>query len=190
MEPEGVDAIRIDRQQGVYEAVKYLNETGRKHIAYVGFTTGRPHDPLFYATGTRLQGYVRAMSELGKHTMIIPLPLEIGNYEGGKGAIEPFLKLSPQPDAVQVFADDMAMGFLAALHEHGIRVPQDVAVVGFNGCPYGQLAWPPLTTVAQPLSAVGERAAEVLLDKLEGKPAPVGGWSESLPTSLLLRETA
>ena len=84
----------------------------------------------------------------------------------------------------------MAMGFLAALHDEGIQVPQDVAIVGFNDYSYARLAWPPLTTIAQPLREVGEAAAKVLLKKINGEFPPENGWSQILPTRLVRRQTA
>ena len=190
MEREGVDAIWINRQQGVYEAVRYLWSQGKRYIAYLGVTSGRPSDPCFFAAGTRFEGYERAMRDIGQPSIVLPVTLDTDQYEGGREAGRAFVTLSPRPDAVQTFTDEMAMGFLAALHERGIRVPQDVCVVGFNDCPYARLAWPPLTTIAQPLREVGEAAARVLLRKLKGEPTPENGWSEHLPTRLVQRESA
>lgn len=190
MEREGIDAVWIDRQQGVYEAVKYLSQQGKRRIAYLGVTVAHPGDPVFFASGTRLEGYERAIREIGQRPVVLPVELTKDQYEGGKEAAEVFMRLSPRPDAVQTFTDDMAMGFLAGLHERGVCVPDEVSVVGFNDCSYARLAWPPLTSIAQPLREVGEVAARVLLAKLNGKPAPENGWSRCLPTKLVLRQTA
>jgi len=189
MERDGIDAIWIDRQQGVYEAVKYLSEQGRRRIAYLGVTVGHPGDPLFFASGTRFEGYERAVREIGQPPVVLPVDLSTDQFEGGKEAVEAFMRLSPRPDAVQTFTDDMAMGFLAGLHERGRRVPEEVSVVGFNDCHYARLAWPPLSSIAQPLKEVGEAAARVLLAKLNGEPPPETGWSKYLPTKLVLRRT-
>jgi len=105
-------------------------------------------------------------------------------------AVECLLALDPRPQAVQVYSDVVATGVLAALHERAVRVPQDIAVVGFDDRHFAALTWPRLTTVAQPNREVGEAAAEILLRKLRGEPPPEGGWSRTLPTRLIVRDSA
>ena len=167
------DVVGIDRPRGVYHAVKHLAATGRKRIAYLG-----PDDP------SRLDGYRQAMSELGHPPILILLP--------GEQAcdVTPFLEHRPRPDAVQVHSDVMAMRLLDALHETNIRVPEDVAVVSFDNRFFAALASPSLTTVAQPNRAVGEAAAEILLNRINGEPPPAGGTYRMMPTKLIRRRSA
>ncbi|HUT23545.1 MAG TPA: LacI family DNA-binding transcriptional regulator [Sumerlaeia bacterium] len=182
-EDVGVDSVRIDRQQGVYEAVKHMAGRGRHRVAFLG---GDPDKAC-----ARLPGYQRAVRELGLTPILVPPPGEYtpDEYAWGRRSAEAFLALSPRPDAIQTFSDVMAMGFLAVLHERGIRVPEEVAVAGFDDRRIASFCWPPLTTVRQPNAKVGEAAAEILLAKIEGRPTPAGGWSRSFPTRLVIRES-
>jgi LacI family transcriptional regulator len=90
-----------------------------------------------------------------------------------------------------VFAanDLMALGAMVALREAGLRVPQDVAVAGFDNIPAARMVTPALTTVAQFPYRLGRRAAELLFDRLGGM-APAGGRLEEMPFELIVRESA
>jgi LacI family transcriptional regulator len=176
---DDVDAIRIDRQQGVYEAVLYLAATGRQRIAYLGTRKDT----------SRLQGYQRAMDQLGREPILLDYA---HNHDGirdlrltGRRVAERF----DRPDAVQAYSDEVAMGFLAGLHEAGLTVPDDLALVGFDDRLAASWAAPPLTTVAQPNEQVGQAAADMLLRKIANERRPPDGWSRVLPTRLVVRET-
>lgn len=175
-------SVCVDRQQGVYESVHYLARTGRKRIAFLG-----PVD-LKHAR-TRLDGYDRALQELEQEPQYLSTG-KADTFQAGREAALVFLSMATRPDAVQVHTDLMALGFLAGLYGHGVCVPRDVAVVGFDNRGASALSAPPLTTVAQPNRDVGRCAAELLLRKISGQRAPHGGWSVVLPTRLEIRETA
>ena len=177
---EPADTVRVDRPQGVYEAVMHMAGRGRGRIAYLGPAGDR----------SRLDGYERAMKALGRDPVVFAVhgPVEErANVNAAAGAL---LAAEPRPDAVQAYSDVTAMNLLAALHQRGIRVPEDVAVVGFDDRDFAALAWPRLTTVAQPNREVGAAAAEILLGRVSAAPAPDGGWSRTLPTRLVVRESA
>ncbi|MCV0429093.1 MAG: substrate-binding domain-containing protein, partial [Roseibium sp.] len=93
-----------------------------------------------------------------------------GNYtlEAGEQAARTWLDLKDRPTAVFCAADRTAFGFISALNEAGIRVPQDVSVVGFDDIDIAGHFVPPLTTIHQPRRAVGEQAAKLLVNLLEG----------------------
>jgi DNA-binding LacI/PurR family transcriptional regulator len=175
----GLDSIRIDRQQGVYEAVLYLAGKGRQHIAYLGYQHDR----------SRLDGYHRALTQLGREPIMIAVD-EAEQFRGGRSAGRRFATMKPHPDAVQAYTDDMALGFLAGLHEQNIAVPGEVALIGFNDNRAAALAAPPLTTVAQPSHEIGVAAAEGLLGKLSGARPPAHNWTRTLSTRLIVRESA
>lgn len=181
----GVDSVSIDRGQGIYDAVHYLAQRGRSRIAYLA------HGPTTAGwNATRLQGYLRAMAELG----LAPRYVETGGsgdvFQDGRETGRALRALPGMPDAVQGFSDELTLGFLAGLHDTGLRVPLDLALVGFDDRQCASTSWPRLTTVAQPNAEVGEAAAAILLGKLAGDTPPPGGWSRRLPTRLILRETA
>ena len=184
---EGVDSARLDRAQGVYEAVLYLAGKGYQRIAYLG-TRDEP---------SRLDGYLRAFSHLARKPCYLevtpgtqPGGSGLDSYETGRAAAWTFAEMAERPDAVQAYSDEMALGFLAGLHELGFQVPKDVAVVGFDDRRAASLSWPRLTTVAQPSHELGVAAAEILLRKIAGEPEPPSGWSRTLPTRLVVRESA
>jgi DNA-binding LacI/PurR family transcriptional regulator len=173
------DAVFIDRPRGIQDAVHHLACQGRQRIAYLG-----PADR------SRLDGYEAAIQSLGLTPIIIETHGSAEDRAVTREAVECLLALDPRPQAVQVYSDVVATGVLAALHERAVRVPQDIAVVGFDDRHFAALTWPRLTTVAQPNREVGEAAAEILLRKLRGEPPPEGGWSRTLPTRLIVRDSA
>ena len=181
------DHVRIDRQQGVYEAVKYLSKNGRKKIAYAGL--GGEH------SRTRLDGYERAIQEIGQEPIILlekeATPKHLGDleYKTGIELAQKFLGLDSLPDAVQTHSDNFALGFMAALHDNGIKIPEQVAVVGFDDLEMASYSWPELTTVQQPSRDQGTVAAEILYQKIQGTQKPKGGWSKVLPTRLIIRKS-
>jgi DNA-binding LacI/PurR family transcriptional regulator len=179
MDPGSLHAVRIDRAHGVRMAVRHLSELGHEKIGYLGGVADR----------SRLDGYEAEVAELGIEPIVIDTDAWEGEFESGWHGGELFLALDPRPDAVQVFSDVTAMGFLAFLHEQGLRVPLDVAVVGFDDRQIASVCWPALTTVAQPNHEVGVAAAEILLDKIGGEPIPAEGWSQTVPTRLVVRDS-
>ena len=91
------------------------------------------------------------------------------------------------PDAIACGNDQMAIGAIRELHTAGIRVPEDIAVVGFDDMHLGALLTPPLTTVHQPMRLLGERACSMLLERIADPALPYR--AERLPTTLIVRES-
>jgi LacI family transcriptional regulator len=92
------------------------------------------------------------------------------------------------PDAVFVASDTMAVGALRALRELGVGVPEDLAIVSFDGLPSSEKSTPPLSTVRQPISATGGIAVKMLLELLSGEVS--GPVSRIVPTELVIRESS
>ncbi|MGG5259921.1 LacI family DNA-binding transcriptional regulator [Phycicoccus avicenniae] len=112
-----------------------------------------------------------------------------GDYseESGYRAMAELLAAGPRPDGVFAASDLMAVGALRALREHGLSVPQDVALVGFDDAPVCRMTEPQLTTVRQPVGRMGAVMAEVLLARLAGREVPA---ETVLPTRLVVRGSA
>jgi DNA-binding LacI/PurR family transcriptional regulator len=180
IDPRGTrfDSVTIDRARGVYDAVHYLAQRGARRIAFLGTQQER----------TRLDGYEQALKELGRSTIYLDYPGT--DSEALRGTGRKFAGQKTRPDAVVAHSDYIALAFLAGLHDAGVNVPQDVAVIGFDDRQAARYAWPALTTVAQPSLEVGRAGAEIILKKIGGEPPPAGGWSRSFPTHLVIRETA
>ncbi|ACU35737.1 LacI family DNA-binding transcriptional regulator [Actinosynnema pretiosum subsp. pretiosum] len=166
----GVPYVDSDNFNGAMEAAKHLVSLGRTRIA----TIAGPKD---MAVGMdRLSGFKRALSQAGLRDDLVAF----GDFTpaSGAAAMDELLTREPALDAVFVGADIMAMGALQALHAQGKRVPQDVAVVGFDDLVLASTAVPPLTTVRQDVEQLGRTMTWRLMAELTGE--------ENLPPFLLL----
>jgi DNA-binding LacI/PurR family transcriptional regulator len=153
--------VDVDNVRGGKDATTYLIERGHHRIATI---TG----PLTMPAGVdRLQGYRDA---LAAHSLAEG-SIEDGNFtaDGGAAAMRRILDSIERPDAIFVSSDLMARGALAVLAREGIRVPDDIAIIGFDDSPVATSVTPQLTTMRQPSFAQGERMASVLLDLLAGR---------------------
>lgn len=173
---EGEEGIHIDRQRGVYEAVRHLVSRGRTRVAYIGHLNDR----------TRLDGYAKACRELGQEQTIVEATDDPASV---RTAVERILAMTPPVDAVQFYSDVLALRGLAVFHALGVKVPERIAVVGFDDRPMASYSWPTLTTVAQPNHEVGKAAAEIILSKMSGRAAVPGRRTASIPTTLVIRES-
>jgi LacI family transcriptional regulator len=169
---------------GSYDAVRYLLSRGHRRVALIG------GPPVFGSTRpTKAAGYLAALAEAG----IEPDPALImqGDYtrEGGRLAMHRLLALSAPPTAVFAGNDLMALGALVAAREAGVRVPEDIAIVGYDDIPEASVAVPALTTVAVPKYEMGRVAAELLLARLRGEGSQQPQRIE-LPHRLVIRASA
>lgn len=158
---EGDYYIDVDNVAGGRDATAYLLGRGHRRIATI---TG----PLTMPPGIdRLQGYREALAEAGLTEGVV----EDGEFTtaGGAAAMRRILDSGEVPDAVFVASDLMARGALATLAEARLRVPEDVAVIGFDDSPVATSVTPQLTTMRQPSFAQGEKMASTLLDILAGR---------------------
>lgn len=171
--------VDVDNIQGGREATAYLIDRGHRRI---GTITG----PLTMPAGIdRLEGFREALAAAGLREEAV----EDGDFtaDGAAGAMRRILARGDRPDALFVASDLMARGALSVLDAAGLRVPEDVAVIGFDDSPVATSVAPHLTTVRQPSFAQGEQMAAVLLDMLGGRdPQHV----TLLDTELVIRESA
>ncbi len=175
---EGLACVDVDNAGGARAATTLLVERGRRRIATI---TGPPD---MTATIDRTAGFAAAVAACG----VSGHATAVGDFSlvGGRRAMAELLAADPAPDAVFAQNDLMALGALQAIAEAGLRVPEDVAIVGFDDSPLGAVARPPLTTVRQPVVGMGRTLAEHLLAGIER-----GAQVESsiMPTELVLRAT-
>ncbi len=174
-----VSFVEIDNVTGAHTAVTHLIRLGRRRIALITGPLGS------LAAEDRKQGYLNALIErrvpVDKDLIIHGDFTEISSYEAMQRLLD------KGPDAVFVASDSMAMGALRALREAGKRVPEEVAVVGFDDMPQAATADPPLTTIRQPIQRAGALAVEMLMDILENGSEPVRRII--LPTELVIRSS-
>ena len=159
-EPErGVLAAAVDQYAGALLAVDHLLELGHRSIVHVA-------GPQDWADGrVRNRAYADRMAEVGQTPYVV-----VGNWDSDFG-----YNLAMRPDfpghSTAIFAgnDQMALGLLHGLHSRGIRVPEDLSVIGFDDIPEAKHFIPPLTTVRQDFHKLGARAVRALIQKLEGQ---------------------
>jgi DNA-binding LacI/PurR family transcriptional regulator len=172
----GVDANTRD---GARLAIDHLVRKGRRRIA----TIAGPPD---VSPGVdRLAGFRDALDQHG----LDPSQIAYGDFTrpAGVHAMRRLLDHRPNLDAVFCASDLMAVGALHALRQAGRRVPEDVAVIGFDDLPLATYTQPTLTTVHQPVEEMGAEAARRLLALMDGRET---GPSPILPTSLVIRQSA
>jgi LacI family transcriptional regulator len=172
-----VSFVEVDNAAGAYMAVTHLVRLGRNRIALITGPSGS------LAAEDRKQGYLKALQErrlqLDESLIIHGDFTEQSSYEAMQRV------LPREPDAVFVASDSMALGALRALREAGKRVPDDVAMVGFDDLPHAATSDPPLTTIRQPIQQTGVLAVEMLIDILENGSDPPR--RVVLPTELVIR---
>ena len=172
-----VNYLDVDNLQAGRKATLHLIRLGYKRIATI---TG----PQKQVAGLdRYQGYIKAMQDC-ECTVNPALVVESDfTEEGGYRAMQRLLKY--KPDAVFVASDTMAYGAMRALREARLRIPEDVAIVGFDDIPASAKTVPPLTTIRQPVGQMGSRAAEVIIDVIESGTQPV--YKMIMDTELVVR---
>lgn len=172
--------VDVDNVGGAELATRHLIGLGRRQI---GTITGSPD---MQAAADRRAGWAKALREAGRPVDLVAQ----GNFtaHGGAQAMAALLDQDPAVDAVFAASDLMARGALMTLTERGIRVPDDIAMVGFDNSPLAATGSIGLTSVNQPSIAMGSQMADVLLQLLAGEQPEQRGTI--LPTNLVVRESA
>ena len=167
--------------QGAYNATDYLIKLGHQRI---GFITGSLD---LGAAIDRLSGYKKALrtNHIEEDSSLIYEGkfAQLDGYDGARN----FLRLAKPPTAIFASNDVMAMSAMDAVREQGLRVPDDMAIMGFDDIPQAAMLHPALTTVRQPLEQMGRVAAQLLVDMIQ-KPETVG-YRIELPTELIIRNS-
>ncbi|EAP93524.1 MULTISPECIES: DNA-binding transcriptional regulator CytR [Vibrio] len=171
--------VHIDNLTSAFEAVNYLAQLGHKRIAQISGPT----------TATlckfRQQGYQQALRRAG--VSMNPAYSTVGDFtfEAGAQAVRQLLALPEQPTAIFCHNDAMAIGAIQEAKKLGLRVPQDLSIVGFDDIQFAQYCDPPLTTISQPRYEIGRQAMLMMLDLLKGNDVQAG--SRLLEAKLVVR---
>ncbi|MEO3809807.1 GH1 family beta-glucosidase [Sphaerisporangium sp. B11E5] len=175
--PGAMPYVDADNTGGAVTAVRHLLSTGRRRIAMIG----GPLDSV--AAQDRLAGYRRTLKETDRRPMIA-----LGSFTRASGAEAMRRLLDDDPDLDAVFAanDLMAIGAMSVLHESGRKIPEDVAVIGFDDTDAATFTIPPLTTIRTSMQDQARAAIRLLLRHIEGGPVS----SVILPTDLVVRSSA
>lgn len=174
-----ISKIMIDNTAAAKQGVKHLLDIGCRRIAYL---MGPANMPLTHA---RKRGYKKALEEAGitfdpdllKHCQF--------STDMGLSNTMDLLKLVPRPDAIFAINDRIGIGVLAAIDRLGLRVPEDIAVLGFNNEPYSALLKPGLSTILQPAYKMGQEAAKMLLNQFQDQ--HLSSQTKILRTKLIIR---
>jgi DNA-binding LacI/PurR family transcriptional regulator len=186
---EGVDRVTAAYREGGFRATAHLIETGRRRVAYIGATLNAP-SPLL-----RFQGYLDALSEYGISVdrELIAGPARCAAWcsdADGYEQMKQLLALPCPPDAVFARNDCAALGALRAMHEHGVRTPDDIAIVGFDNVSISAFASPALTTVDQFVFDQGTAAARLLIERIESTRPRRHALEEKFPCELVIRQSS
>jgi LacI family transcriptional regulator len=175
-------SIMIDNYGGARTATEHLLGLGRRRIGHLA------GPPAWREARAREDGWRDALRDAG----VEPGPVVPGNWSSASGetSFEQLIDLAPDLDAVFVANDQMALGLLHAAHRRGVAIPDDLAVVGFDGLAEGAQFTPSLTTISQPLGELGQLAVRELLGLLDEEPGHGVVRSLTLNTDLIIRESA
>jgi LacI family transcriptional regulator len=166
---------------GAWQATQHLVRLGHRHIGFISGGLGE-----IQTSQDIFESFQEVLTEHGIE--FGPAQMEDGwlTEEGGMKAAEQLLRRNPNLTAIFALNDKMALGAIKKLHELGLRVPHDIAVVGFDDIPAASYSIPGLTTVHQPLYEIGKLACERLIELIHGKTARV---QEVIPIYLTVRES-
>nr|WP_086938748.1 HTH-type transcriptional repressor PurR [Thaumasiovibrio occultus] len=159
------DKIRDNAEKGAYMATRHFIENGHQKI---GCVTGQKHKTTCIE---RMKGFGQAMAEANlsvNDNWIIE-----GDFEGetGVNAAKQFISMNERPTAIFCFNDIMAMALISTFEQSGIRVPDDVSIIGYDNIDLSPYFTPPLTTIHQPKHRLGKKAVELLLARIKDKEA-------------------
>ena len=160
------DNVTLDNQAGAYQAVSHLIATGARHIGFIfGF-----HESVS-ATEDRFAGYQEALREHGiPYDDRLIVRMESARDDGGREAAARLLEQAPELDSIFASNDLMALGCLEQLRQSGVRVPDEISVMGCDGILYGRLMTPSLSTMVSPLREMAKRSVELLVQRIEKPP--------------------
>lgn len=171
--------VHIDNLTAAFNAMNYLLDLGHKRI---GCIAGPEDMPLCHY---RLQGYVQALRRSG--IVVDPHYIARGDFtfEAGANALKQLLEQPLPPTAVFCHSDVMALGSLSWAKRQGLKVPDDLSIIGFDNIALAEFCDPPLTTVAQPRFDIGREAMLLLLDQMQGQ--NVSSGSRLMDCELIIR---
>jgi DNA-binding LacI/PurR family transcriptional regulator len=173
--------IGCDNFRGGYDAVQHLIGNGRRKIAFIGDASS--HYPEFH---DRYRGACEAQRSNGIRVLAARQVDAITTEQSGHDAAVELIRRKVKFDAIFAASDLIAIGAMRALAEHGLEVPADIAIVGFDDIPAASLAHPPLTTVQQDYRRAGEVLVDALLKQIKNENADTA----ALPARLVVRKSS
>jgi LacI family transcriptional regulator len=179
---ESSSVVEATNWQGAYDATRYLIDLGHTRIAFI------KGSPAVRSADDRLQGYKAALADYGI-SVLEELVIE-GDFQqqtGYESAKRLLQSVDPPPTAIFASNDLTAFGTMDAARERGLRIPDDISIIGFDDVPQASFVYPKLTTVRQPLEQMGQVAAKMLLEQIEDQSRPP--QRVALATQLVIRDS-
>jgi LacI family transcriptional regulator len=166
---DGLSYVVTEGMESTAATVTYLHKGGRRRIGYIKI------GPKVTVIENRFKGYLKGLKNCGlpleSSLVFKPGPNisgETDHFEIGRMAGAYFAGLANPPDAVIAAIDTLAIGCMKELKKLHIRIPDDIAIIGFDNIALCELVEPALTTIAQPIAKLGAEAARIIIDKLSG----------------------
>ena len=169
------DRVLIDHKKGAFDITTYLINAGYERIAHIS----GPADLL--TAQQRADGYFEALENHGRRRLNQLIRKSEYTIEGGREAMNSLLDLQNRPDAVFAANDMIAIGAMDVIKQRHLKIPEDIAVAGFDDILFTRMTEPRLTTVAQPTHQIGAMAMQIIIDRL-------GNSNDSLePRTIILQ---
>ncbi|HCJ5524754.1 TPA: LacI family DNA-binding transcriptional regulator [Klebsiella pneumoniae] len=160
-----VSSVGIDDRQAAHFAIKQFIKQKRQRIAMIN------HDLHYKYAKLREQGYREILNEHSFGYLSVAYATEL-SYLSGRDAMCSLLNGNNKPDAVFTVSDILAVGALRAIQDSGLKVPEDIALIGFDGMELCNMTTPQLSTIQQPTREIGRRAVNLLIEKIENPDSP------------------
>lgn len=183
---DDIDAhkIVVDDFGSAYKATQHLIERGRNKIAHIG----GPLNLKIYKQ--RQDGYCKALSDNGLKSNNSYIVNNSLTRSDGVKAIKKLLKNKIKPDAIFCANDTTALSTIIYLKENGIKVPEDIAIVGYSNEPFSEVVTPSISTIKQPGFEIGQKAAELIINQILKKEKATKFETINMPTELIVRESS
>lgn len=186
---ENVSSINVNDGQGAYDAAAHFLAKGHRDILVLNFDRPNPASILINVAGERrLAGYRRAFNDYGVELPDDHILQAPPSMEAGARAFRTAWESGLRPTAILSMSDAKALGVIFEARRIGLRVPEDIEIIGFDNIPQAMLCSPMLSTVAQPIEEKGRLAAEMLVKALESETVEIP-QKVFFETHLILRET-
>lgn len=177
------DYVVPDEVQGGFLATKHLLEMGHTRIAMI-------NAPLYISSAQkRLEGYKKALIQYGIDIDESLITSQALTVEEGYSVAKSLLRCTPRPTAVFAYSDFVAFGVMKAIREAGLRIPEDIAVAGFDDVEFSSCLEVPLTTIKSPKEKMGREATKVLLEKINSAPQRNSRKEIKLEVKLIVRQS-
>jgi LacI family transcriptional regulator len=176
--------VVVDNLQGAADAIHHLISNGYSNIGFVTLDSQQTQ------MNDRLEGYSNAMLQAGLLPIVLKIPYDMERESLVKDKTGQFLDANPQLDAILFATNYLAIGGLEAIHHRKLKIPNDIAVVGFDDNTHFSLFSPSVSAVAQPVEAMSKTVIEELMKVLSGKEKTLSRETIVLPTKLIIRQSS